>query len=112
MEIIKLTEYELIPLCDEWWDEREDYMIFDEEIEEWKDGNKTGVWDEFNHISEELNYYNLSDSYEEIVNIVQRKSDGKYFSFISCYDVDNGKYINDPTLVEVTKRERTVIYYE
>jgi hypothetical protein len=105
-EIIKLTEYEIAPILYEYAQENDE-----EYLEEDGEGYKPGVWDDFKIIEENDNYYDLNDGYAEMIVIVQRISDSKYFKGrYTTYTYDGNEY--DTTLEEVFPIEKTIIVYE
>ena len=117
-ETLNLTEYDLIPLIDEYWEERDDYWEVDENEDpiENENGNyiiKSGEQNNYKLITSDLNYYDLEDGYEVITNIIQRISDDKYFKFENIWSPYNGYSIRFGTKqVEVFPKEKTIIVYE
>lgn len=110
-EILNLKEYDLIPLINEYWEERDDYYIYDEEIDDYSQV-KNGEWDNFELIDSELDYYDLEDSYDIINHIIKRLSDGKYFKFYSKYNHQEYTTIPNQEVYEVFPKEKTIIIYE
>ena len=117
-EILNLKEYDLIPLIDEYWDEREEYWEVDENEDpnENENGNyiiKSGEWNNFKLITSDLDYYDLEDGYEVIINIIQRISDGKYFSFKHTWSPYNSYNIRfNSKVIEVFPKEKIITVYE
>lgn len=116
-EILDLTEYDLIPLIDEYWQENDDYIELDDEGDYLQDEfgyyiYKSGEWDNFNLIETTLNYYDLEDSYAIENHVIQRISDGKYFKFYSKYYYADQITIPKQEIVEVFPKEKTITVYE
>ena len=115
-EIINLTEYDLIPLIDEFWKDIEEYWEADDNgIIEDEDGEyiiKNGEWNNYELIETTLDYYDLEDAYEVNNHIIQRLSDGKYFKFYSkSYYCDN-IVIPKQEIKEVFLKEVIKVIYE
>ena len=116
-EILNLKEYDLLPLIDEFWEEKEEYQEVDEnECLICDEGDnlilKKGEWNNFKLIEAKLNYYDLEDSYEINDNIIQRLSDGKYFKFFSKYTYCDELIIPNQEIKEVFPIEKTITVYE
>ena len=107
-EIIKVTEFDLIPLVNEDWKALDEYQSdSDEEI------LISGIWEDFDVISDELEYFDLEDQYYEELIIIKRKSDNKYFKFKSIFSEYHYKWsIENPTLIEVFPKQKTITVYE
>lgn len=109
-EIIKLSEHKSAPLVD-------DSILDDDDYAEYFDDNGNRVaselwsfWDDFENITENINCYNLEDSFVKMTTIIKRISDGKYFeaNWIKyCYE-----YIYPTELVEVFPKEVITTIYE
>lgn len=116
-EILNLGQYDLLPLIDEYWEEREEYQEVDENecLIYDEDDNlilKKGEWNNFELIESKLNYYDLEDSYEINDNIIQRLSDGKYFKFFSEYTYCDDFIIPDQEIKEVFPKQVEITIYE
>lgn len=108
-EILNLKEYDLIPLIDESWEDRDEYHEIDE------NGDliiKSGEWDNFKLITSDLDYYDLEKDYEVVDNVIQRNSDGKYFKFKYTWSSYNGYRIRFNQQIEVFPKQITKIIYE
>lgn len=103
-EIINLSEYEIVPILNEYGIEDREY--WDEE----KDTIKSGVWDNFELIDSEIGYVDLEKGYEEIRVIVRRISDNKFFKGFYIYSPYFTEY--DTTLIEVYPKTTTITIYE
>ena len=108
-EIIKLTEYQLIPLIDDYWDERDEYWSEDE-----NGNNVLDISTQCNYelVETTLDYYDLEDSYEVNDHIIRRLTDGKYFKFYSKYVYCEQIVIPNKEIKEVFPKEKTIIVYE
>ena len=108
-EIIKLTEYQLIPLIDDYWDERDEYWSEDE-----NGNNVLDISTQCNYelVETTLDYYDLEDSYEVNDHIIRRLTDGKYFKFYSKYVYCEQVVIPNQEIKEVFPKEKTIIVYE
>lgn len=104
-EIIKLNMQEVAAILN--WDNVCDWDEFYDE-----DGDEiSGIWNDFEIIEENTNYFSLDDSYENVSVIVKRFSDGKFFKgTYTCY-YDFTEY-DDLELIEVIPVEKTIIVYE
>ena len=111
-ELIELTVFEIAPLLDENARERDEYYNHDEENDEYTP-IEYPLWNEFEHIQTEVEYYDLDKSYESMITILKRKSDGKYFmgTWTDSPHAWNGNDY-DTTLTEVFPKEITKIIYE
>lgn len=105
-EVIKLTESEIAAILnwnavednDEYWSDEEETII-------------SGIWDNFKTIEETTSIVSLEDGYVDMVVIVQRINDGKYFK--GCYTVfDSDITEYDDLLIEVFPKEKTITIYE
>ena len=108
-EILNLKEYDLIPLIDDYWNERDEYW----------DENENGdlvlnISAQCNYelIETILDYYDLEDGYEVNNHIIKRLSDGKYFKFYSKYVYSEQIVIPNQEIKEVFPKEKTIIVYE
>lgn len=109
-EIIEVTEFEIGPLCyDYYWDGIDD-KIYNEYFNENGDSIKHHFSDDFEYIDENVIYYDLEKSYEDKETIIKRKSDGKYFKHAWC----KGYYENyySETIEEVFPKQITKTIYE
>ena len=110
-EIIKLSEHESAPLVDySILDDDGDYTKYFDDNGDRVNSELWNLWDNFEKITENINYYNLEDSFVEMITIIKRISDGKYFeaNWIKyCYEC-----IYPTELVEVFPKEVTTIIYE
>ena len=108
-EIIKLTEYQLIPLIDDYWDERDEYWSEDE-----NGNNVLDISTQCNYelVETTLDYYDLEDNYEVNDHIIRRLTDGKYFKFYSKYVYCEQIVIPNKEIKEVFPKEKTIIVYE
>ena len=109
-EILNLKEYDLIPLIDDYWDERGEYWDEDEEGESYL--NVPGECNNYELIETILDYYDLEDGYEVNNHIIKRLSDGKYFKFYSKYVYSEQIVIPNQEIKEVFPKEKTIIVYE
>lgn len=109
-EILNLKEYDLIPLIDEYWKERDEYYIYNEEIDAYTE-IENGEWNNFELIDSELNYYDLEDSYDITNYIIKRLFDGKYFKFYAKYSHQEWINIPNQKIEEVFPIEKTIIIY-
>lgn len=110
-EILNLKEYDLIPLIDEYWEERDDYYIHNEETDDYIQV-ENGEWNNFELINSELDYYNLEDSYDILNHVIKRLSDNKYFKFYSKQSHQEWLIIPNQEIYEVFPVEKTIIVYE
>lgn len=110
-EILNLKEYDLIPLIDDYWNERDEYYIHNEEIDDYIE-IENGEWDNFELINSELDYYNLEDSYDIINHVIKRLSDGKYFKFYSKYNYQEYTTIPNQEIYEVFPKKVEITIYE
>ena len=110
-ETLNLTEYDLIPLIDEYWKERDDYYIHNEETDDYIQV-ENGEWNNFELVNFELDYYNLEDSYDITNYIIKRLCDGKYFKFYAKYSHQEWIIIPNQKISEVFPVEKTVTVYE
>ena len=110
-EILNLKEYDLIPLIDEYWKERDDYYIYNEETDDYIQ-IENGEWNNFELVDLELDYYNLEDSYDITNYIIKRLFDGKYFKFYAKYSYQEWIIIPNQEIKEVFPKEKTIIVYE
>lgn len=101
-EILNLEEYDLIPLIDDYWNERDEY---------WDEGDD-GEWNNYELIETILDYYNLEDGYDVNNHIIKRLSDSKYFRFHSKYVYCEQIVIPKQEIKEVFPKEKTIIVYE
>ena len=108
-EILNLKEYDLIPLIDDYWDERDEYWDEDEDGESYL--NVPGEWNNYELIETILDYFDLEDGYE-ISNHIIKRSDGKYFKFYSKYVYSEQIVIPNQEIEEVFPKEKTIIVYE
>ena len=90
-EVIKVSEFDIGPLCtDCYWENVAD-DLYDDYFDEFNNPIKHHFSDDFRYVKETCVYYHLEKSYGEIETIVQRKNDGKYFKI--CWV--NGYYNNE-----------------
>ena len=108
-EILNLKEYDLIPLIDEYWNERDEYCVEDDDGENCLD--VSGEWNNYELIETILDYYDLEDGYE-VNNHIIKRSDGKYFKFYSKYTYCDNIIIPKQEIKEVFPKEKTIIVYE
>lgn len=117
-EILNLKEYDLIPLIDEYWKERDEYLKIDEDGNFIKnDCNKyiideDGKWNEFELVESKLDFFDLEDQYEYTDHIIKRIIDNKYFKFHSKYSYQEWAIIPNQEIEEVFPVEKTIIIYE
>ena len=109
-EILNLEEYDLIPLIDDYWNERDDYWAEDEDGENCLDVSRE--WNNYELIETILDYYDLEDGYEVNNHIIKRLSDSKYFKFHSKYVYCEQIVIPNQEIEEVFPKEKTIIVYE
>lgn len=109
-EILNLEEYDLIPLIDNYWDERNEYWVEDEYGESCLD--VSGEWNNYRLIETILDYFDLEDGYEVNNHIIKRLSDSKYFKFRSKYVYCEQIVIPNQEIKEVFPKEKTIIVYE
>ena len=109
-EILNLKEYDLIPLIDDYWNERDEYWTEDEDGESCLD--VSGEWNNYGLIETILDYYDLEDGYEVNNHIIKRLSDSKYFKFYSKYVYSEQIVIPNQEIKEVFPKEKTIIVYE
>ena len=109
-EILNLEEYDLIPLIDDYWNERDEYWAEDE------DGGScldvSGEWNNYELIETILDYFDLEDGYEVNTHIIKRLSDSKYFRFHSKYVYCEQIVIPNQEIKEVFPKEKTIVVYE
>ena len=105
-EILNLKEYDLIPLIDDYWNERDEYW----------DGESCldvpGEWNNYEPIETILDYYHLEDGYEVNNHIIKRLSDSIYFKFYSKFVYSEQIVIPNQEIKEVFPKEKTIIVYE
>ena len=105
-EIIELTKFEIAPILDEWYLENNEEYYTEDGLDFIK-----GIWDDFEIIDTDTEYYSLEDEYAEIRVIVKRKSDDKYFEgFYTYFQWNQNEY--NLKLTEVLPKEKTIIVYE
>ena len=105
-EILTLTEIEIAAILN--WDEVCDNEEYFDENNDLVDG----IWNDFETVEENDEYYSLEDSYTDLTIIVRRISDGKFFSGqITRTYCDDTTY-EDLTLKEVFPKEKSIIVYE
>lgn len=109
-EIIKVTEFEIAPLCWEYYWESIDDKVYNEYFDEDGESIKHHFSNDFQHINEIVTDYDLEKSYEIKDTIIRRITDGKYFkcTWTNAY-YDN--YYSDE-IVETFPKEITTIIYE
>jgi hypothetical protein len=110
-EIIKATEFDIGPLCYDYYWEGVETETYHEYFDEDGEPIKHHFSYDFKYITDELIYYDLEKGYEEIETIVKRLSDDKYFKinwFKSYYN--ENKYDNE--LIEVFPEEKTITIYK
>ena len=104
-EIIKLNMHEVAAILN--WDNVCDWDGFYDE-----DGNEiNGIWNDFEIVEENTDYFSLDDSYEDMGVIVKRLSDNKFFKGTYTRYYDFTEYDN-LELIEVVPVEKTIIVYE
>ena len=108
-EILNLEEYDLIPLIDDYWNERDEYWAEDEDGDLVLDISTQCNYELIETI---LNYYDLEDEYEVNNHIIKRLSDSKYFKFYSKYVYSEQIVIPNQEIKEVFPKEKTIIVYE
>ena len=108
-EILNLKEYDLIPLIDDYWNERDEYWSENED-----DDLVLDISTQCNYelIETILDYYDLEDGYEVNNHIIKRLSDSKYFKFYSKYVYSEQIVIPNQEIKEVFPKEKTIIVYE
>ena len=116
-EILDLTEYDLIPLIDDYWQENDDYIELDNEGDYLQDEfgyyiYKSGEWGNFELVETILDFYDLEDSYEINNHIIKRLCDNKYFKFYSKYIYCEQIVIPNQKIKEVFPKEKTIVVYE
>ena len=107
-EVLNLKEYDLIPLIDDYWDERNEYWAEDEDGDLVLDISTQCNYELIETI---LDYYDLEDGYE-VNNHIIKRSDGKYFKFYSKYVYCEQIVIPNQEIKEVFPKEKTIIVYE
>ena len=108
-EIIQVTEFEIAPLCYEYYWEDVEEETYNEYFNEAGETIKHHFSDDFEVVNENVTYYDLEKSYEEKDTIIKRKSDGKYFK---AYWTEGYHHNYYPTKIkEVFPREVTTITY-
>jgi hypothetical protein len=109
-EIIQVTEFEIAPLCYEYYWENVEEEVYDEYFNENRELIKHHFSDDFEVVDENVTDYDLEKSYEDKDTIIKRKSDGKYFkaSWTDGY-YDN---IYPTEIIEVFPIEKMIIAYE
>ena len=110
-EVLNLKEYDLIPLIDDYWNERDDYYIHNEETDDYIQV-ENGEWNNFELVDSNLDYYDLEDSYDITNYIIKRLFDGKYFKFYAKYSHQEWIIIPNQEIKEVFPKEKTIIVYE
>ena len=107
-EILNLKEYDLIPLIDDYWNERDEYWIENENGDLVLDISTQCNYELIETI---LDYYDLEDGYE-VNNHIIKRSDGKYFKFYSKYTYCDNIIIPKQEIKEVFPKEKMIIVYE
>lgn len=109
-EIIKVTEFEIAPLCYECYWEGVSSDIYKEYFNECEEPIKHHFSDDFEVVDKKVVYHNLRRPYENIDTIIKRKSDGKYFK---ANWSKSDYYENYPTEIEeVFPVEKTITVYK
>ena len=108
-EILNLKEYDLIPLIDDYWDERNEYWAEDEDGDLVLDISTQCNYELIKTILDY--YYDLEDSYG-VNNHIIKRSDGKYFKFYSKYVYSDDIIIPKQEIKEVFPKEKMIIVYE
>jgi hypothetical protein len=90
-EIIKVTEFEIAPLCNEYYWEDVEEDIYYEYFNEDGEFIKHHFSNDFEVVDKNVIYYDLEKSYEDIDIIIKRKSDGKYFkaNWLKSFNYDD-----------------------
>ena len=108
-EILNLEEYDLIPLIDDYLNERDEYWSENEDGDLVLDISTQCNYELIETI---LDYYDLEDGYEVNNHIIKRLSDSKYFKFYSKYVYSEQIVIPNQEIKEVFPKEKTIIVYE
>lgn len=110
-EIIQATEFDIGPLCDEYYWEGVELEIYDEYFDKNDNPIKHHFSNNFVYVTDEVVSYSLEESYEKIKTIVKRVSDDKYFEISWSKHLDNRDTYNQE-LIEVFPRQIIEVIYE
>lgn len=103
-KVLEFSKYEIIPILDEWASEDEEYWDLE------TDRPKPGIWDNFEHIQEEITEIDLEKGYKILSVVVRRISDNRFFQGTYLYSPYWVKY--NTSLEEVFPKEVTITVYE
>ena len=109
-EVIEINEIDIAPILSEYGKESWEYEYYSEYFD--KDGNqiKDHISDDFEIVQQETIDSDLEKGYEDVVVVVRRRSDGKYFEGSYTHSPYRGTEY-DANLIEVFPETKTITIY-